>query len=194
MRMLRPHQFFLLWCPFVQPSRPHRQTSKAAGALCSAQQPAPVRYNTSQCRQADRQAGIKHAGPCHASAIQAPRQHQVLQAYVAACWSQQRVCAVWLLCGSLPQEDFVIQFAAQQCSLESVVGPFSFNIRGGINGWEPETGKMLFQFTAVDILLLGKAIWTVQPNTKPKTYTFYFQQGNIAAARSSAGGLALLRK
>jgi hypothetical protein len=27
------------------------------------------------------------------------------------------------------QEDFVIQLAAKQCALESVVGPFSFNIR-----------------------------------------------------------------
>jgi hypothetical protein len=27
------------------------------------------------------------------------------------------------------REDFVIQLAAQQCALESVVGPFAFNIR-----------------------------------------------------------------
>jgi hypothetical protein len=27
------------------------------------------------------------------------------------------------------REDFVIQLAAQRCALESVVGPFSFNIR-----------------------------------------------------------------
>lgn len=36
-------------------------------------------------------------------------------------------------------------------------------------------------------------IWQVSPKTKPKTYTFYFKDGGIAAARSSAGGLALLR-
>jgi hypothetical protein len=37
-------------------------------------------------------------------------------------------------------------------------------------------------------------IWQVTPKTKPKTYTFYFEGQGIAAARSSAGGLALLRK
>lgn len=37
-------------------------------------------------------------------------------------------------------------------------------------------------------------IWQVTPKTKPKTYTFYYEAGGIAAARSSAGGLALLRK
>lgn len=39
-------------------------------------------------------------------------------------------------------------------------------------------------------------IWRVNPTTKPKTYTFYFVSADaaIAAARSSAGGLALLRK
>jgi hypothetical protein len=37
-------------------------------------------------------------------------------------------------------------------------------------------------------------IWQVTPKTKPKTYTFYFEAQGIAAARSSAGGLALLRK
>jgi hypothetical protein len=37
-------------------------------------------------------------------------------------------------------------------------------------------------------------IWTVNPTTKPKTYTFYFVGGRISAARSSAGGLSLLLK
>ncbi|KAF6256094.1 hypothetical protein COO60DRAFT_1531291 [Scenedesmus sp. NREL 46B-D3] len=92
------------------------------------------------------------------------------------------------------QEDFVIQLGAKQCALESVVGPFSFNIRGQITGWDGTTGAMDFQFTAVDVLLLGKQIWQVTPKTKPKTYTFYFEDQGIAAARSSAGGLALLRK
>lgn len=36
-------------------------------------------------------------------------------------------------------------------------------------------------------------ILQVTPKTKPKTYTFYYKDGSIAAARSSAGGLALLR-
>jgi hypothetical protein len=36
-------------------------------------------------------------------------------------------------------------------------------------------------------------IWQVSPKTKTKTYTFYYKDGKIAAARSSAGGLALLR-
>lgn len=92
------------------------------------------------------------------------------------------------------QEDFVIQMGPQLCALESVVGPFKFNIRGNITGWNAATGAMDFQFTAVDILLFDKQIWQVTPKTKPKTYTFYYEGEGIAAARSSAGGLALLRK
>jgi hypothetical protein len=37
-------------------------------------------------------------------------------------------------------------------------------------------------------------VWRVSPTTKPKTYTFFFSNGTITAARSSGGGLALLRK
>ncbi|WIA12113.1 hypothetical protein OEZ85_012187 [Tetradesmus obliquus] len=92
------------------------------------------------------------------------------------------------------REDFVIQLGPKQCALESVVGPFAFNIRGQITDFNSATGAMDFQFTAVDILLLGKQIWQVTPKTKPKTYTFYYEGQGIAAARSSAGGLALLRK
>lgn len=44
------------------------------------------------------------------------------------------------------------------------------------------------------LLLLLPQIWQVTPKTKPKTYTFYYEGQGIAAARSSAGGLALLRK
>eukprot|EP00878_Enallax_costatus_P008643 GHUV01009037.1.p1 GENE.GHUV01009037.1~~GHUV01009037.1.p1 ORF type:complete len:205 (+),score=60.25 GHUV01009037.1:143-757(+) len=92
------------------------------------------------------------------------------------------------------QEDFLIQMGPKQCALESVVGPFRFNIRGQIAGWNAASGAMDFQFTAVDILLFNKQIWQVTPKTKPKTYTFYYEGGGIAAARSSAGGLSLLRK
>eukprot|EP00775_Hariotina_reticulata_P001960 gene1960-2287_t len=92
------------------------------------------------------------------------------------------------------QEDFVISLSNKQCSLESVVGPFNFNIRGQIAGWDSTTGAMEFQFTAVDILLLGKQLYQVTPKTKPKTYTFFYQEQDIAAARSSTGGLALLRQ
>jgi len=56
------------------------------------------------------------------------------------------------------QEDFVIELSSKQCSLESVVGPFNFNIRGQISGWNSTTGAMDFQFTAVDILLMGKKV------------------------------------
>jgi hypothetical protein len=44
------------------------------------------------------------------------------------------------------------------------------------------------------LFLCWLQIWQVTPKTKPKTYTFYFEDQGIAAARSSAGGLALLRK
>lgn len=37
-------------------------------------------------------------------------------------------------------------------------------------------------------------IYQVNPTTKPKTYTWFYQSSNLAAARSSAGGLALMRK
>jgi len=62
-----------------------------------------------------------------------------------------------LFCADV-QEDFVINLSSKQCSLESAVGPFNFNIRGQITGWDAATGALAFQFTAVDILLLGKQV------------------------------------
>jgi len=56
------------------------------------------------------------------------------------------------------QEDFVIKPDQQYCALESVVGPFQFIISGKINSWQPTTGVMDFQFTAVDILLFGNKV------------------------------------
>lgn len=44
------------------------------------------------------------------------------------------------------------------CALESVVGPFRFIISGRINAWQPQEGVLDFQFTAVDILLLGNKV------------------------------------
>lgn len=35
-------------------------------------------------------------------------------------------------------------------------------------------------------------IWQTEPKTKPKTYTWYYVSEKLAAARSSAGGMALL--
>lgn len=52
----------------------------------------------------------------------------------------------------------MIDMAKQYCALESVVGPFSFVISGKINSWEPASGVMDFQFTAVDILLFGNKV------------------------------------
>lgn len=59
------------------------------------------------------------------------------------------------------QEDFVIQMDKQYCALESVVGPFEFVISGKINSWDPSTGAMDFQFTAVDIKLFGNKVRVV---------------------------------
>ncbi|GBF89511.1 hypothetical protein Rsub_02083 [Raphidocelis subcapitata] len=92
------------------------------------------------------------------------------------------------------KEDLVIDTASKAISLESELGPFRFVIGGAISGWRPESGELDFQFSAVDILLFGNKIWTVNPATKPKTYSFYFVGGRISAARSSAGGLSLLLK
>jgi hypothetical protein len=35
-------------------------------------------------------------------------------------------------------------------------------------------------------------VWEVRPTTKPKTYTFFYADDTICAARSSAGGLSLI--
>jgi hypothetical protein len=94
------------------------------------------------------------------------------------------------------REDFIIDLVKRSCSLDSVLGPLSFSIRGDVAGFDPATGELAFQFMAVDIGLLGRQLWRITPKTKPKTYTFYYidPANGIAAARSSAGGLALLRK
>lgn len=56
------------------------------------------------------------------------------------------------------QEDFVIQLDKQYCALDSEVGPLRFIISGNITGWEPTTGAMDFQFTAVDIQVFGNKV------------------------------------
>lgn len=90
------------------------------------------------------------------------------------------------------REDLVVDLGQGSIVLQSVVGPFSFDIRGETSGWEAATGQLGFQFRQVDIRLLGNKVWTVSPTTSPKTYTWYYVSPSLAAARSSAGGLSLL--
>ncbi|KAL6762495.1 hypothetical protein V8C86DRAFT_2518679 [Haematococcus lacustris] len=90
-------------------------------------------------------------------------------------------------------EDLVLDMAGQRVNLVSRVGPFLFNIRGSMRSWDPATGVMEFQFDkGVAVELAGRQIWETFPATKPKAYRFYFSDGTIATARSSAGGLSLL--
>lgn len=91
-------------------------------------------------------------------------------------------------------EDFKVDLAGGTLALVSVIGPFGFNIKGKVFGWEAQSGVLDFQFNEVDVSFNGSKIWTTQPKTKRKTYTFYHVEGDVAAARSSAGGVALLRK
>lgn len=92
------------------------------------------------------------------------------------------------------KEDLCVDTSARTISLESEVWPFNFVIGGGLAAWRPDVGELDFQFSSVDILIFGKKIWTVNPTTKPKTYTFYFVGEQISTARSSAGGLSLMLK
>ncbi|EFJ48173.1 hypothetical protein VOLCADRAFT_104865 [Volvox carteri f. nagariensis] len=92
------------------------------------------------------------------------------------------------------KEDFVLDETAKTLALESSLGPFDFFIRGKMNSWRPETGELDFQFNKVDILFSGNKVWEVTPKTKPKTYTFFYVASDLACARSSAGGVALLVK
>ncbi|KAG2453345.1 hypothetical protein HYH02_001569 [Chlamydomonas schloesseri] len=92
------------------------------------------------------------------------------------------------------KEDFVLDAGAKTVALESSIGPFEFFIRGVMNAWKPESGELDFQFNKVDINLFGEKKWEVTPKTKPKTYTFFYVADDLALARSSAGGVALLIK
>jgi hypothetical protein len=55
-------------------------------------------------------------------------------------------------------EDFVINMADNKLALESSIGPFSFHVKGPINGWDAATGVLSFQFTQVDILFAGNKV------------------------------------
>lgn len=81
--------------------------------------------------------------------------------------------------------------ADKAVTLKSEVGPFSFLIAGESTGFED--GVLAFQFRTVDVSLGSNRIWGKDnTNSKPKTYTFFYADEQIAAARSSAGGLSLL--
>ncbi|GLI66571.1 hypothetical protein VaNZ11_010465 [Volvox africanus] len=90
------------------------------------------------------------------------------------------------------KEDFVLDESTKTLALESSIGPFEFFIRGVMSSWRPEVGELDFQFNKVDIYFAGNKIWEVNPKTKPKTYTFFHAGPDLACARSSAGGVALL--
>ncbi|PNH02826.1 hypothetical protein TSOC_011172 [Tetrabaena socialis] len=92
------------------------------------------------------------------------------------------------------KEDFVLDAASRTLALESAIGPFEFFIRGVMAAWRPEVGALDFQFTKVDIHFAGNKVWEVTPKTKPKTYTFFHVGTDLACARSSSGGVALLVK
>ncbi|KAG2489911.1 hypothetical protein HYH03_011548 [Edaphochlamys debaryana] len=92
------------------------------------------------------------------------------------------------------KEDFIINDQTKDLSLESALGPLDFFIRGRMNAWRPESGELEFQFNKVDIHFRGEKVYEVNPKTKPKTYTFFHVGPELACARSSAGGLALMRK
>lgn len=92
------------------------------------------------------------------------------------------------------KEDFVLDENTKALALESSIGPFDFYIRGVMNAWKPEEAALDFQFNKVDIHFNGSKVYEVTPKTKPKTYTFYYVGSDIACARSSAGGVALLVK
>ncbi|GLC41469.1 hypothetical protein PLESTB_001008400 [Pleodorina starrii] len=92
------------------------------------------------------------------------------------------------------KEDFVLDDSSKTLALESSIGPFEFFIRGVMSSWRPESGELDFQFNKVDIHFNGSKVWEVTPKTKPKTYTFFHVGTDLACARSSAGGVALLTK
>lgn len=99
------------------------------------------------------------------------------------------------------REFFVINTKAGKVSLDSNLGPLSFSVRGMSTSYDPTTGALGFQWKEVVIGLhsngqLGnKELWRIQYNSsKPKTYTFFYADEQVAAARSSAGGVAALMK
>ncbi|GIL88749.1 hypothetical protein Vretimale_17190 [Volvox reticuliferus] len=92
------------------------------------------------------------------------------------------------------KEDFVLDESTKTLVLESSIGPFEFFVRGVMSSWRPEVGDLDFQFNKVDIYFSGNKVWEVNPKTKPKTYTFFHVGTDLACARSSTGGVALLVK
>lgn len=100
-------------------------------------------------------------------------------------------------------------------ALDSRIGPFRFVISGprpAGQGYDAATGALPFSFNVIEafwspwngdeeIPPVAKPLWRKDiASPKAKSYTFYFAEGmsggagvgGVAAARSSAGGLALL--
>jgi len=89
------------------------------------------------------------------------------------------------------REEFAISFSTKKVTLKSDVGFFSFLISGDVID-DFKDAKLNFQFNTVDAYLFGRRFWGKESNSKPKTYTFFHVDSQIAAARSSAGGFSLL--
>ena len=88
-------------------------------------------------------------------------------------------------------EDFAICTRLETISLKSYVGPFTFNFSGTCSFGRNE---MVFGFDTFSVAAFGFSKgFTLAP--KPKTYSFFLLDENLAAVNSSAtGGSTLMYK
>lgn len=55
-------------------------------------------------------------------------------------------------------EDFQIDLQQKTVALVSSIGPFRFDIKGQVFGWEPSRGMLDFQFKEVEISFVGNKV------------------------------------
>ena len=93
----------------------------------------------------------------------------------------------------IPVQEFKdISVPAQTCNLVSYLGPVTTSFNGSYTPISKQ--GMQFQFTSLIITAFGRKVIDRPISYAKKSYTYFWVQDSLALARSSGGGIVLLKK
>ena len=93
----------------------------------------------------------------------------------------------------IPVQEFKdIDVSEKLCKLVSYLGPVTTSFNGSYTPVSKQ--DMQFQFTQLVITAFGRTLVDRPISYGQKVYTYYWLQDNLALARSSGGGVVLLKR
>ncbi len=93
----------------------------------------------------------------------------------------------------IPVQEFRdIDVTSKTLSLVSYLGPVTTSFDGSYTVLSKQ--DMQFKFSELAVTAFGRTVVRRPISFAEKVYTYYWQQGTLACARSSGGGVVLLKK